>query len=98
MHRFIFKFSTIVSIIALVTAVMSGVSFMTSVIRAGFIFMATALLFVVLLHFLRWAIISTTIIEHHDHKEHHNHKPGEEHQKQNTKLGKTAIHEKLIGD
>ncbi len=63
MHRFIYKFSIFVSIITLVTAFMNGVSPMTTILRTGIVFLGTMFLFVIFLNIMRWAIVTTTIIE-----------------------------------
>ena len=69
MQRFIYKFSFFIGVIALITALASGVSLITSVIRASLVLLGTMTLFVVALHVIRWAIISTTVIEHHEMEE-----------------------------
>lgn len=69
MQRFIFKFSVFASIAAFIGALLNGVSVLTSVMRAGLVMFGTLVLFIVLMNVLRWAIISTTVIEMHDHDE-----------------------------
>lgn len=66
MHRFIYKFSIFVSIIALVSALMNGVSIMTTIVRTGLVFLGILFLFVIFLNIMRWAIVATTIIEKHE--------------------------------
>lgn len=66
MHRFIYKFSIFAGLAALVVALLNGVSIPTSVFRAVLVFLGVLLLFIILLNVLRWAIISTTIIEKHE--------------------------------
>lgn len=69
MQRFILKFSFFVSVIALLSALFSGVSIQTSVIRASVTLLGTMLLFIILLNVMRWAIITTTVIENHGKEE-----------------------------
>ena len=66
MHRFIYKFAIFVSILSVVGALLNGVSIMTTLIRAGLVFLGTLLLFIIFLNIMRWAIVSTTIIEQHE--------------------------------
>lgn len=66
MHRFIYRFSIFVSLITLVSALMNGVSIMTTFIRTGLVFLGTLFLFIIFLNLMRWAIVTTTIIEKHD--------------------------------
>jgi hypothetical protein len=69
MQRFMFKFSFFVSVIALLSALFSGVSVTTSVIRASLILLGTMVLFIVLMNVMRWSIITTTVIEYHEKEE-----------------------------
>ncbi len=66
MHSFIYKFSAFVATVALVGALLNGVSMPTGVLRAGLVFLGTLLLFVVGLNLVRWAIVTTTIIEQNE--------------------------------
>ena len=66
MHRFIYRFAIFVSLITLVSALMNGVSIMTTFIRTGLVFLGTLILFIIFLNLMRWAIVTTTIIEKHD--------------------------------
>lgn len=66
MHSFIYKFSAFIAIIALVGALLNGVSMPTGVLRAGLVFLGTLLLFVLGLNLVRWVVITTTIIEQNE--------------------------------
>jgi uncharacterized membrane protein len=85
MHRFIYKFSIFVAIIALISALLSGVSVMTTFIRTGLVFLGTILLFVILLNVMRWAIETTTIIDKHNEEEKQNEEEVQEQKKNLTK-------------
>ncbi len=65
MHRFIYKFSIFASLITFVSALLNGVSVMTTVLRSGLVFLGTLILFIIFLNIMRWAIVATTIIEKH---------------------------------
>lgn len=91
MQRFIFKFSVFASVAAFIGALLNGVSVLTSVIRAGLVMFGTLVLFIVLMNVLRWAIISTTVIEIHDNEEKEK-KNASEMEKVNENAVKTSRH------
>ncbi|NOG43856.1 MAG: hypothetical protein HND50_01385 [Calditrichaeota bacterium] len=98
MHRFIYKFAVFVSVITLVTALMNGVSIMTTFVRTGLVFLGTLILFVVFLNVMRWAIVTTTIIEKHDEETENEQQMREELLKQMKKgLHKNKTDDQLIG-
>jgi len=63
MQKFLINFSVFAGAIALITALINGVSIGTGLFRAGLVFLGTMLLFIVALHTIRWAIIATTIVD-----------------------------------
>ncbi len=99
MHRFIYKFAIFVSILSVVGALLNGVSIMTTLIRAGLVFLGTLLLFIVFLNIMRWAIASTTIIEQHaEESEKEKEMRGELVKKMKNGLKENKAENQLIGE
>lgn len=63
MHRFIYKFSILVSAAAGVMSLIQGTSILTSLFRAAVVFLGTLFIFVLSLHLLRWSIVATTVVD-----------------------------------